>query len=115
MQAMVQPELTYLGTSGIIVAGEENDPSQSLMTAGKQNGSTDVSMSDSMTSHGSSDANQGVYQILDGFLLHLFVIEFSSVRFMLVSEPHICIFNKANFHKMQTEVDGNMHVLCYLH
>ncbi|KMT13036.1 hypothetical protein BVRB_4g087500 [Beta vulgaris subsp. vulgaris] len=58
MQAMVQPELTYLGTSGIIVAGEENDPSQSLMTAGKQNGSTDVSMSDSMTSHGSSDANQ---------------------------------------------------------
>uniref|UniRef100_A0A803MH96 COP1-interacting protein 7 n=1 Tax=Chenopodium quinoa TaxID=63459 RepID=A0A803MH96_CHEQI len=58
MQAMVQPELAFLGTSGIILAGEENDPSQGLMTAGKQNGSTDVSLSDSMTSHGSLDANQ---------------------------------------------------------
>ncbi|XP_021865324.2 COP1-interacting protein 7 isoform X2 [Spinacia oleracea] len=58
VQAMVQPELTFLGTSGIILAGEENNPSQGLMTAGKQNGSTDVSLSDSMTSHGSLDANQ---------------------------------------------------------
>ncbi|XP_057528464.1 COP1-interacting protein 7 isoform X2 [Amaranthus tricolor] len=53
MQAMVQPELAFMGTSGIILAGEENDPSKGV----KQNGSTDVSMSDSVASHGSSDAN----------------------------------------------------------
>lgn len=58
MQAMVQPDLAFLGTSGIILAGEENDSSQGLMNAGKQNGSTDMSLSDSMTSHGSMDANQ---------------------------------------------------------
>lgn len=58
MQAIVQPDLSYLGTSGIILAGEDNNPAQSFMMGGKQDGSTDVSMSDSITSHGSSDANQ---------------------------------------------------------
>ncbi|KAL2944133.1 COP1-interacting protein 7 [Bienertia sinuspersici] len=56
MQAIVQPDLSYLGTSGIILAGEDNDPSQGFMTTGKQ--STDLSLSDSMTSPGSLDANQ---------------------------------------------------------
>ncbi|KAL9236392.1 hypothetical protein vseg_011070 [Gypsophila vaccaria] len=54
MQAMMQPDLSFMGSSGIILAGEDNDP----LTGGKQNGSTDLSLSDSLTSHGSSDANQ---------------------------------------------------------
>lgn len=61
MQAIVQPDLSFMGTSGIILAGEDN-----ITMGGKQDGSTDVSMSDSFTSHGSSDANQdnGVAQTL---------------------------------------------------
>ncbi|XVE80187.1 hypothetical protein DITRI_Ditri14bG0119600 [Diplodiscus trichospermus] len=46
MQACAKPDLSYLGTSGIILAGEENDPSQNLMmnfSTGKQNGSADAS------------------------------------------------------------------------
>ncbi|XVF70353.1 hypothetical protein PTKIN_Ptkin11bG0155200 [Pterospermum kingtungense] len=46
MQACARPDLSYLGTSGIILAGEENDPSQNLMlnfSNGKQNGSADAS------------------------------------------------------------------------
>ena len=46
MQARARPDLSYLGTSEIILAGEENDPSQNLMmnfSSGKQNGSADVS------------------------------------------------------------------------
>ncbi|EOY12861.1 COP1-interacting protein 7, putative isoform 2 [Theobroma cacao] len=46
MQACPRPDLSYLGTSGIILAGEENDPNQNLMmnfSSGKQNGSADAS------------------------------------------------------------------------
>ncbi|OMP04634.1 hypothetical protein COLO4_09442 [Corchorus olitorius] len=46
MQACPRPDLPYLGTSGIILAGEENDPSQNLtinIPSGKQNGSADAS------------------------------------------------------------------------
>ncbi|XP_022753238.1 COP1-interacting protein 7-like [Durio zibethinus] len=45
MQASTRPDLSYLETSGIILAGEENDPSQNLMTnfsGGKHNGSADA-------------------------------------------------------------------------
>ncbi|XP_008226668.1 PREDICTED: uncharacterized protein LOC103326239 [Prunus mume] len=64
MQACAHPELPYLGTSGIILAGEDNDPNQNLMinvnhstlSVGK-NGSLDTSVSES-TSHGSLDVNQ---------------------------------------------------------
>lgn len=55
MQAFCQPELSYLGTSGITLAGEDI-PNGGLST-GKLNG-IDVSVSDSTTSHGSSDINQ---------------------------------------------------------
>lgn len=44
MQAFSQPELPYIATSGIILAGEDNDP------IGKQIGSADGSVSD--TNHG---------------------------------------------------------------
>ncbi|XWS52029.1 hypothetical protein CRYUN_Cryun11dG0032400 [Craigia yunnanensis] len=46
MQACARPDLSYLGTSGIILAGEENDPSQNItmnFSSGKQNGSADAS------------------------------------------------------------------------
>ncbi|KAM1857603.1 hypothetical protein ACFX14_007692 [Malus domestica] len=64
MQACAQPQLPYLRTSGIILAGEDNDPNQNIMinvnqgilSVGK-NGSLDTSVSES-TSHGSQDANQ---------------------------------------------------------
>ncbi|KAJ9182867.1 hypothetical protein P3X46_006814 [Hevea brasiliensis] len=50
-------ELPYLGTSGIVLASEENYPSQiGGLSGGKLNGSIDASVSDS--SLGSSDLNQ---------------------------------------------------------
>ncbi|KAJ4828457.1 hypothetical protein Tsubulata_005683 [Turnera subulata] len=50
-------ELTYVGTSGIVLAGEENYPPQlGGLSVGKQNGSIDTS--DSATSLGSLDLNQ---------------------------------------------------------
>ncbi|GAB4846376.1 COP1-interacting protein 7 [Ancistrocladus abbreviatus] len=60
MQACPQPEFAYIGTSGIILAGEENDPSQNFisLSSGKPSGATDVSVSDSTNSHGSSEINQ---------------------------------------------------------
>lgn len=77
MQAMVQPDLSYMGTSGIILAGEENDPSQGFMNGGKQNGSAELSLSDSLTSHGSVDANQGAYKILPDILQKFYAVMFS--------------------------------------
>lgn len=66
MQAFSQPELPYLGTSGIILAGEDHINGQNLMinvpsnslSGAKQNVSGDASVSDSTPSHGSVDANQ---------------------------------------------------------
>ncbi|KAL5802800.1 hypothetical protein ACOSQ4_031105 [Xanthoceras sorbifolium] len=49
MQAFPRPELPYLATSGIILAGEDNDPS------GKQSGLIEASVSDTTTSHESLD------------------------------------------------------------
>ncbi|MBA0573936.1 hypothetical protein Golob_001183, partial [Gossypium lobatum] len=46
MQACPRPDLSYLRTSGTILAGEENDPNQNLMmslSSTKQNGSADAS------------------------------------------------------------------------
>lgn len=62
MQACSQQEFPYLGTPGIILAGEDLDTSQNLvinsLSSGKQNGSIDVSGSDSTASHGSLDVGQ---------------------------------------------------------
>ncbi|GAV89675.1 hypothetical protein CFOL_v3_33089 [Cephalotus follicularis] len=57
MQAFSRAELPYMGTSGIILAGEENDPGQNLMinVGGKQNSVVDPLASDSTPSQGSSD------------------------------------------------------------
>nr|KJB81917.1 hypothetical protein B456_013G167500 [Gossypium raimondii] len=46
MQACPRPDLSYLRTSGTVLAGEENDPNQNLMmslSSTKQNGSADAS------------------------------------------------------------------------
>lgn len=71
MQASSQPELAYLGTSGIILAGEDHDNSQNNIMHthpngpfnGKQNGSFDTSVSDSTASHGSLEISQGMAPI----------------------------------------------------
>ncbi|KAI9078898.1 hypothetical protein K1719_039168 [Acacia pycnantha] len=52
MQAHSRPELPYLRTSGIILAGEDND------AGGKQSGFVDASLSESTPSHASLDINQ---------------------------------------------------------
>ncbi|PRQ31362.1 hypothetical protein RchiOBHm_Chr5g0034651 [Rosa chinensis] len=75
MQALSQPQLPYLATSGIILAGEDNEPSQnlnqSILSIGK-NGSLDTSVSDSTASHGSLDANQdGKAQVPNPWPNHL--------------------------------------------
>lgn len=66
MQACSQQEFPYLGTPGIILAGEDLDTSQNLvinsLSSAKQNGSIDVSGSDSTASHGSLDVGQGMVQ-----------------------------------------------------
>ncbi|KAE8707891.1 COP1-interacting protein 7, putative isoform 1 [Hibiscus syriacus] len=51
MQASPRPDLSYLGTSGIVLAGEENDPNQNSMmnfSRVKQNGSIDASEAESV-------------------------------------------------------------------
>lgn len=64
MQACPQPVMPYLESSGIILAGEDTDPTHTLMINinqnGKPNGPLDASISDSTTSRGSLDANQGM-------------------------------------------------------
>lgn len=55
MQACSQPELPYLRTSGIILAGEDNYP------GAKQNSLVDASVSESTPSHASLDINQGIF------------------------------------------------------
>lgn len=58
MQAS-QLELPYLGTSGIVLSGEETYPGQiGGLSGGKQNSSMDAS--DSTTSPGSLDQNPGM-------------------------------------------------------
>lgn len=64
MQACPRPDLSYLGTSGIVLAGEENDPSQNLtinVSAVKQTGSA-------ASDAGSGDINPGK----DGY--HIFLL-----------------------------------------
>ncbi|XP_052207677.1 COP1-interacting protein 7 isoform X2 [Diospyros lotus] len=66
LQANSHSEFSYLGTSGIILAGEDNDHSQGLVinvqnggfSSRKQNGSMDASASESAPSHGSLDNTQ---------------------------------------------------------
>ncbi|GAB2284550.1 COP1-interacting protein 7 [Dionaea muscipula] len=68
MQAFPQPELVYTGTSGIILTGEVNETTQNFTNAannhhissGKVGGPTDLSLSNSTTSHGSSDINPDI-------------------------------------------------------
>ncbi|XP_040985681.1 COP1-interacting protein 7 [Juglans microcarpa x Juglans regia] len=64
MQASSQPELPYLGTSEIILAGEDHDDSFMInvhpnsLSGGKQNGSVDASVSNSTAINGSLDISQ---------------------------------------------------------
>ncbi|PKI37610.1 hypothetical protein CRG98_041903 [Punica granatum] len=65
MKAFSRPDLPYLGTSGIILAGEDNDRGSQMMnlqdggpSLGQRNGSMDTSITDSTMSHGSFDASQ---------------------------------------------------------
>lgn len=65
MQSCSRSELSFLGTSGIILAGEENDRAQNMMidlqnglSGGKQNPIMDTSVSDSTASHGSVEISQ---------------------------------------------------------
>lgn len=53
MQVSSQPELPYLRTSGIILAGEDDSNS-------KLNGLVDASISESTPSHASLDIGQGI-------------------------------------------------------
>ncbi|XP_050371611.1 COP1-interacting protein 7 [Argentina anserina] len=74
MQALSHPQLPYLATSGIFLAGEDNEPSQnlnqSILSIGK-NG-LDTSVSDSTASLGSLDANQdGKAQVPNPWPNHL--------------------------------------------
>ncbi|KAI3876282.1 hypothetical protein MKW92_010993 [Papaver armeniacum] len=55
VQAFTQPELPYLATSGIILAGDGGLSNGQL----DPNGSVDTSVSDSTTNHASADMNQG--------------------------------------------------------
>ncbi|KAK9152659.1 hypothetical protein Sjap_000139 [Stephania japonica] len=55
MEACQQQELPYFGTSGIILTSENNTSKVQL----ELNGSLDASISESSTSHTSSDVNQG--------------------------------------------------------
>ena len=67
MQACSRSELSYLGTSGIVLADEDNDPCQNLtinvhsaaLSGVRPNGSIDA---ESTASHGSLDINQGMVQ-----------------------------------------------------
>ncbi|XP_010245324.1 PREDICTED: uncharacterized protein LOC104588898 [Nelumbo nucifera] len=67
MEACPQPELPYLGTSGIILTTESNNLGQGIMSNIQNgfsngqldpNGSLDTSVSDSIVSHTSSEINQ---------------------------------------------------------
>lgn len=54
MQACSHSEFPFLGTSGIVLAGEDNDLNH--------NGLMKASASESTTSHGSLDTNQGIVE-----------------------------------------------------
>ena len=72
LQANSHSEFSYLGTSGIILAGEDNDHSQGLVinaqnggfSSRKQNGSMDASASESAPGHGSLDNTQGMIKLI---------------------------------------------------
>lgn len=67
MQACSRSELSYQGTSGIILTGEDNDSCQNLMinvhnaalSSVRPSGSIDA---ESTASHGSLDINQGMFE-----------------------------------------------------
>ncbi|CAK9183044.1 unnamed protein product [Ilex paraguariensis] len=79
MQACSYPELSYSGTSGIVLAGEDNYPSQDIMNAQNggppsrnQDGSINASESDTTTSSGSLNPNQdGKPQVPMSWATHL--------------------------------------------
>ena len=72
MQALSHAEFPYLGNSGIILAGEDNDHSQGIMinvhnsdlSSKKPDGSIDASASDSTMSHRSLDVNKGAIEFI---------------------------------------------------
>lgn len=63
MQACPPPELPYSASSGIILAGEDNDPNQNMMINVSQNALSGA-LSKDTTSNGSLDAKPGMVQCL---------------------------------------------------
>lgn len=71
MQACSRPDLSFMGNSGIILAGEDNDMMNvAAFSGGKQNGSVDAS------SQGSAEVNQGTFSL--GTLAQLINFQISS-------------------------------------
>lgn len=60
MQACPQVVMPFLESSGIVLAGEDSDPSLGMVINLKPSGGLESSVSDSTTSHGSLEANQGM-------------------------------------------------------
>lgn len=85
MQTCTQPQLSYMGTSGIVLTGEDMDPAQNIMmnihngvlSSMDQSSQIDLSVSDSTTSHASSGVNQGVNS---NFFMLYFIVVFSSSK-----------------------------------
>ena len=87
MQACPQPVMPYLENSGIILAGEDTDPAHGMVINinrnGKPNGGLDNSVSDSTTSHGSLEANQGKGLISVNYYLLWSILFFSNMGLTL--------------------------------
>lgn len=91
-------ELPFLGSSGIVLASEENYPSQiSGLSGGKQNGSIDASVSDS--SLGSVDLNQGMVEILYSPCHFIYCVSDTSMVHSKGNATHVrfCLYRAALF------------------
>ncbi|XVF04157.1 hypothetical protein REPUB_Repub05bG0057900 [Reevesia pubescens] len=114
MQACSRPDLSYLGTSGIILAGEENDPSQNLMmnfSSGKQNGSGDASEAGSgdINPDGSLPSTDGKAQVQMPWPPHLpqYMHNFQGPGFQQMPPYQGYLF--PGMHAAPPYYPGNMH------
>ncbi|XWS27977.1 hypothetical protein CRYUN_Cryun25bG0026600 [Craigia yunnanensis] len=114
MQACARPDLSYLGTSGIILAGEENDPSQNLMmnfSSGKQNGSADASDAGSgdINPDGSLPSTDGKAQVQMPWPPHLpqYMHNFQGPAFQQMPPYQGYLF--PGMHAAPPYYPGNMH------
>ncbi|XWS11074.1 hypothetical protein CRYUN_Cryun38cG0052500 [Craigia yunnanensis] len=114
MQACPRPDLSYLGTSGIILAGEENDPNQNLMmnfSSGKQNGSADASDvgSGDINPDGSLPSTDGKAQVQMAWPPHLpqYMHNFQGSGFQQMPPYQGYLF--PGMHPASPYYPGNMH------